>query len=122
MRFDNAPTVTLSRDDYDTFGRILMETLSLSGLCMDMKAGRESDPSLLTPWVRVDDESQVVYRTAARELMTLFCQMVKINIAEMSDIDTPPWRRYFDLMRRQPMSSEPNVIFSALTCGKLPEA
>ena len=122
MKFDNSPTITCRKLDYDMLGRILMETLSLSGLCSDMKNNREHDPTLLTGWDHIDEESRVIYRTAARELMLVFCRMIKLNLAETSDVDTPPWRQFFELMKSQPFSSEPDVIFNALSCGKLPEA
>ena len=122
MSFDNSPTITLRKDDYDMLGRILMETLSLSGHCMDMKNNRPHDPLLFTHWSGLDHESQVIYRTAARELMLIFCRMIKLNHAETDDIDIPPWREYYNLQKSQPLSSEPNIIFNALTCGKLPEA
>jgi hypothetical protein len=122
MEFNNAPTLTMSKNDYDMLGRLLLETLALSGVCLDMKHNREPDQALLTPWPLIDEESHVIYRTAARELVMVFCRMVSLNHADTGDIDTPPWRQFFNLMKTQPMSCEPDVIFSALTSGKLPEA
>ena len=119
---DGAPTLTMDREDYEMLGKLLMETLALSGLCVDMKNNVPHDPLLLLRWEQVDEESRIIYRTAARELMKVFCRFIKIEHAETGPIDTPPWRQFFDLARSQPMSSEPNVIFNALTCGRLPEA
>jgi hypothetical protein len=124
MKVDNIEgrTLYVDRDGLDLVGQIAYESMALCAIAAQIKNKEEAEPFLYMKWSGCDEETRVVYRTMAMQMMQTICHMTNIDLKQMEELDTPPWRPLFQLLKTQPKTSEANVIFSALGSGVLPEA
>jgi hypothetical protein len=112
----------VDRAGIDLVGQIAYESMALCAIASHMKKHEEFDPLLLMGWKTCDEETRVIYRTMAAQMMQAICHMTDIKFKPKDGLDTPPWQPFFQLLKTQPRTSEANVIFSALGSGVLPEA
>lgn len=112
----------VDRAGIDLVGQIAYESMALCAIASHMKKNEEFDPHLLMGWKTCDEETRVIFRTIATQMMQTICHMTDIKFKPRDDLDPPPWQPFFQLLKTQPRTSEANVIFSALGSGVLPEA
>jgi len=124
MKVENVEDRTLyvDRAGIDLVGQIAYESMALCAIANQMKNKENVDQLLLMNWKSCDEETRVIYRTVAAQMVQAVCHMTNIEFKAMTELDTPPWRPLFQLLKTQPRTSEANVIFSALGSGVLPEA
>jgi hypothetical protein len=96
--------------------------MALIAIASALQRKEDFDPKLLMKWKEVDEETRIVYRTMAHQIMSAACKMANADLKAEGPLDEPPWRQFFKLMKTQANSSEPNVIFAALGSDVLPEA
>jgi hypothetical protein len=96
--------------------------MALCAIASQIKNKETVDGFLLMSWKSCDEETRIIYRTMAAQMMQAVCHMTNVEFKAVEEIDTPPWQPFFQLLKTQPRTSEANVIFSALGSGVLPEA
>jgi hypothetical protein len=114
--------IMMSKQGLEDLGRVAYETMALIAIASDLQRGAEFNPKLLMKWPETDEETRVVYRTMAHQIMSAACKMANADLKIEGPLDEPPWRQFFKLVKTQANSSEPNVIFAALGSDALPEA
>lgn len=115
-------TLVVDRNGLDVVGQVAYEAMALCAIASQMQRKENVDMSLLLNWKSCDEETRVIYRTVAAQMMQAVCHMTDITFKAVDGLDTPPWKPFFNLMKTQPRTSEANVIFSAISSGVLPEA